>query len=205
MRDHALTTRGYALLQVNFVGSTGYGREYRDKLQGQWGIADIDDAIAGVNYLAKEGLIDKSRVGITGHSGELNGGLYPSLRLCLYVGSSGLIIRDPLIKNSAANLFHTGGGYATLQALATSPDVWACGVAESGISDMELLIAETHSKQASSWISFDSGRANTALQSLSPSILLHCASGQGYRLPSKKPSSRTEVQSRKLQRSRRRC
>ena len=39
---------------------------------------------------------------------------------------------------------HSSGGYATMQALAKYPSVWACGVAESGISDMELLIEETH-------------------------------------------------------------
>jgi len=73
LRDHSLITRGYALLQVNYVGSTGYGRAYRNLLAGEWGVSDIADAVSGVEYLAEKGLIDKSRVGITGHSagGEL--------------------------------------------------------------------------------------------------------------------------------------
>ncbi|EXJ65829.1 uncharacterized protein A1O5_11070 [Cladophialophora psammophila CBS 110553] len=105
LRDQALTTRGYALVQVNHVGSTGYGRPYRNLLAGQWGVSDIADAVSAVEYLAQQGLVDKSRVGITGHS---------------------------------------AGGYATMQALAKYPSVWACGVAESGISDMKLLVEETH-------------------------------------------------------------
>jgi len=105
LRDHALTTRGYAVLQVNYIGSSGYGRSYRGLLGAQWGVSDIADAVSGVEYLSKRGLIDISRVGLTGHS---------------------------------------AGGYATMQGLAKYPSVWACGVAESGVSDMALLAKETH-------------------------------------------------------------
>lgn len=105
LRDHALTTRGYALLQINYVGSSGYGRPYRRLLTTQWGVSDIADAVSGVEYLSKQGLIDISRVGLTGHS---------------------------------------AGGYATMLGLAMYPSVWACGVAESGVSDMALLAKETH-------------------------------------------------------------
>ncbi|CAK7214368.1 hypothetical protein SCUCBS95973_002122 [Sporothrix curviconia] len=62
------TSRGYAYVLVNHVGSTGYGRAYRDLLNGNWGAADIDDAASCVSYLAEEGLIDVRRVGIVGES-----------------------------------------------------------------------------------------------------------------------------------------
>lgn len=62
------TTRGYAYVFVNHVGSTGYGRAYRELLDGQWGEADIADAASCVSYLVSQGLVDKDRVGITGGS-----------------------------------------------------------------------------------------------------------------------------------------
>ncbi|KAL7928037.1 Alpha/Beta hydrolase protein [Trichoderma chlorosporum] len=68
LRDQALTTRGYAVLQVNYVGSTGYGKKYRQLLDGRWGVSDIADAVSAVDYLAGQGLIDRHRVGLTGHS-----------------------------------------------------------------------------------------------------------------------------------------
>lgn len=68
LRDQALTTRGYAVLQVNYVGSTGYGKKYRQLLNGQWGVSDIADAVSAVEYLTREGMIDRQRVGLTGHS-----------------------------------------------------------------------------------------------------------------------------------------
>lgn len=62
------TSRGYAYVFVNHVGSTGYGRAYRELLDGQWGEADIADAASCVSYLVSQGLVDKNRVGITGGS-----------------------------------------------------------------------------------------------------------------------------------------
>lgn len=64
------TSRGYAYAyaMVNHVGSTGYGREYRSLLNGQWGAADIDDAASCVSYLREQGLVNVSRVGIVGES-----------------------------------------------------------------------------------------------------------------------------------------
>ena len=105
LRDQYWTTRGYALVQINYVGSSGYGKEYASVLNTQWGIADIADATSAVDYLSEKGLIDKTRVGITGLS---------------------------------------AGGYATMQALSVYPDVFAAGIAESGISDMQALFEETH-------------------------------------------------------------
>ena len=105
MRDQFWTTRGYAVVQVNYVGSSGFGRDYIRLLNGQWGIEDIADAPSCVDYLVKEGLVDGKRVGITGHS---------------------------------------AGGYFTMHAMCMYPDIFRCGVAESGISDMQVMVEETH-------------------------------------------------------------
>jgi dipeptidyl aminopeptidase/acylaminoacyl peptidase len=62
------TSRGYAVVDVNYGGSTGYGRRYRERLRGQWGKVDVSDCVAVVNQLAKEGAIDPRRVAIRGGS-----------------------------------------------------------------------------------------------------------------------------------------
>ncbi|NUN64373.1 prolyl oligopeptidase family serine peptidase [Pseudanabaena biceps] len=62
------TSRGFAVLDVNYGGSTGYGREYRDRLKGNWGIVDVDDCANGAKYLAEKGLVDGDRLAISGGS-----------------------------------------------------------------------------------------------------------------------------------------
>ncbi|KAF3926030.1 Seprase [Dactylellina cionopaga] len=62
------TSRGYAYAFVNYTGSTGYGRKFRDALNTKWGIADVSDAADCVSYLVSQNLIDKTRVGIVGGS-----------------------------------------------------------------------------------------------------------------------------------------
>ena len=62
------TTRGFAYLQVNYRGSTGYGKAYMNKLYGNWGIYDVEDAAAGASYLANKGLADKSKFIVMGGS-----------------------------------------------------------------------------------------------------------------------------------------
>jgi dipeptidyl aminopeptidase/acylaminoacyl peptidase len=62
------TTRGFAVLDVNYGGSTGYGRAYRARLDGAWGIVDVDDCVNGAKYLASQGLADADRMAITGGS-----------------------------------------------------------------------------------------------------------------------------------------
>jgi dipeptidyl aminopeptidase/acylaminoacyl peptidase len=62
------TSRGFAVLDVNYGGSTGYGRKYRERLRGQWGIVDVDDCVNGARYLMARGDVDPDRLAITGGS-----------------------------------------------------------------------------------------------------------------------------------------
>jgi dipeptidyl aminopeptidase/acylaminoacyl peptidase len=62
------TSRGIAVLDVNYGGSTGYGREYRERLKGNWGIVDVDDCVNGAKYLADLGEVDGDRLVIDGGS-----------------------------------------------------------------------------------------------------------------------------------------
>ena len=62
------TSRGIAVLDVNYGGSVGYGRAYRERLEGQWGIVDVDDCTNGARYLAEGGRVDGQRLIITGGS-----------------------------------------------------------------------------------------------------------------------------------------
>jgi dipeptidyl aminopeptidase/acylaminoacyl peptidase len=62
------TSRGIAVLDVNYGGSTGYGRAYRQRLNGQWGIVDVDDCVNGARYLVERGEVDGNRLAITGGS-----------------------------------------------------------------------------------------------------------------------------------------
>ena len=62
------TSRGFAVLDVNYGGSTGFGRAYRELLSGQWGIVDVEDCIAGARHLAAQGLADTERLAIRGGS-----------------------------------------------------------------------------------------------------------------------------------------
>ena len=62
------TSRGYAVLDVDYGGSTGYGRDYREALLGTWGIVDVDDCEAGARWLVEQGLADPARLAIRGGS-----------------------------------------------------------------------------------------------------------------------------------------
>lgn len=67
-RAQFFTSRGYAYVAVNYRGSTGYGRAYRDALKGRWGVADVQDAIGAGRYLAEAGLADGDGLVIMGGS-----------------------------------------------------------------------------------------------------------------------------------------
>ncbi len=62
------TSRGIAVLDVNYGGSSGYGRAYRERLNGQWGIVDVDDCVNGVRQLVERGEVDGNRLAIRGGS-----------------------------------------------------------------------------------------------------------------------------------------
>lgn len=62
------TTRGYVLLDLNYRGSTGYGRDYMNALRGQWGVCDVEDAVSAAKYLVADGLADAGKLVILGGS-----------------------------------------------------------------------------------------------------------------------------------------
>ncbi len=62
------TSRGFAVLDVNYGGSTGYGRAYRQRLNDQWGIVDVDDCVNGARYLIAQDAVDGARCVIDGGS-----------------------------------------------------------------------------------------------------------------------------------------
>ena len=62
------TTRGFAVADVNYGGSSGFGRAYRERLRGQWGVVDLADAVAAVRFLVAAGRVDPRRVVIRGGS-----------------------------------------------------------------------------------------------------------------------------------------
>lgn len=67
-RKQFWTSRGFALLDVNYGGSSGYGREYRRRLNGAWGVVDVDDCVNGALHLVEQGLADGARLIIRGSS-----------------------------------------------------------------------------------------------------------------------------------------
>ncbi len=62
------TSRGIALVDVNYGGSSGYGRAYRQRLNGLWGVVDVDDCINAARHLVEQGLVDPDRIAVTGGS-----------------------------------------------------------------------------------------------------------------------------------------
>jgi dipeptidyl aminopeptidase/acylaminoacyl peptidase len=65
---HYWTSRGIAVFDVNYGGSTGFGRAYRDRLERNWGVVDVDDAINGCRFLVERGMVDGERMVISGGS-----------------------------------------------------------------------------------------------------------------------------------------
>lgn len=62
------TSRGFAIVDVDYGGSSGYGRDYRQRLNGNWGVVDVDDCINAARHLIEAGHVDPARVSITGGS-----------------------------------------------------------------------------------------------------------------------------------------
>ena len=68
LRTQFYTSRGFAVIDVDYAGSTGYGRAYRERLDGNWGIADVKDCAAAAAWAGREGLVDPDRIAIAGGS-----------------------------------------------------------------------------------------------------------------------------------------
>ncbi|RYP77263.1 hypothetical protein DL769_003458 [Monosporascus sp. CRB-8-3] len=68
LRTQFFTSRGYAFFSINYTGSTGHGRDYRESLFGNWGITDADDAVECAEYFVSQGRVKAGGVGITGPS-----------------------------------------------------------------------------------------------------------------------------------------
>lgn len=68
MRKQYWTSRGFALIDVNYSGSTGFGRAYRERLNGNWGIRDAEDCCDGAKHMVEQGLADPDRLIIKGSS-----------------------------------------------------------------------------------------------------------------------------------------
>jgi len=96
-----LANRGYAVLQMNFRGSTGYGRPFLNLGVGEWGLKMQDDVTDGVKWAIAEGIADPQRIAIYGVS---------------------------------------YGGFAALAGLATTPELYCCGVSYVGVTDIELML-----------------------------------------------------------------
>jgi dienelactone hydrolase len=103
------TSRGFAVVDVNYGGSTGFGRSYRQRLNGEWGVVDVADLIHAAQHLVREGKADARRMTIRGGS---------------------------------------AGGYTALAALTMFPDVFGAGASYYGISDLEVLIHDSHKFEA---------------------------------------------------------
>ena len=101
LRTQYWTSRGIAVVDVDYGGSAGYGRAYRERLHGTWGQVDVEDCAAAVRYLSAQGLIDAERVVISGGSA---GGFTvlscltsvdPALRRLFKAGGSHYGVSDP--------------------------------------------------------------------------------------------------------------
>jgi dipeptidyl aminopeptidase/acylaminoacyl peptidase len=80
------TTRGFAVVEVDYRGSTGFGRRYRDLLAGGWGVVEVEDCLAAAHYLAAAGIVDGDRCVIRGGSA---GGFTAIEAVCRDPGTGG--------------------------------------------------------------------------------------------------------------------
>lgn len=100
------TNRGIAVIDVNYGGSTGFGRAYRDRLKGNWGVVDVDDCVNAAKYCIEQGWADPNRLAITGGSA----GGYTTLaaltfRDVFHVGASLFGISDLIAMNEHTHKF----------------------------------------------------------------------------------------------------
>ncbi|MFM9941559.1 MAG: S9 family peptidase [Hyphomicrobiaceae bacterium] len=116
------TSRGFAVLDVDYAGSTGYGRKYRQRLEGQWGSADVADCAAGARFLARKGFADAKRIAIAGGSA---GGYTVLMALAttdvFAAGSSHYGISDLSLLMEHTHKFESGYLH---RLLGTTPKAW---------------------------------------------------------------------------------
>ena len=122
VRVQFYTSRGFAVLDVNYAGSTGYGRAYRERLDGQWGIADVADCAAAARHLAQAGLADPGKIAIAGGSA---GGYTTLMALAttkvFAAGSSHYGISDLALLLAHTHKFESGYLH---RLLGTTPSKW---------------------------------------------------------------------------------
>lgn len=122
LRVQFYTSRGFAVLDVNYAGSTGYGRAYRERLDGQWGIADVADCAAAARHLAQAGLADAGKIAIAGGSA---GGYTTLMALAttkvFATGSSHYGISDLALLLAHTHKFESGYLH---RLLGTTPSRW---------------------------------------------------------------------------------
>jgi dipeptidyl aminopeptidase/acylaminoacyl peptidase len=128
MRVQFYTSRGFAVLDVNYSGSTGFGRAYRARLDGRWGIADVADCAAGARYLARAGLAAAGNIAISGGSA---GGYTTLMALAttdaFAAGSSHYGISDLALLLAHTHKFEAGYLH---RLMGTSPKRWTKVFAE---------------------------------------------------------------------------
>jgi dipeptidyl aminopeptidase/acylaminoacyl peptidase len=128
MRVQYYTSRGFAVLDVNYGGSTGFGRAYRERLDGRWGVVDVADCAAGARFLAREGLADARKIAIAGGSA---GGYTTLMALAttdaFAAGASHYGISDLGLLMEHTHKFESGYLH---RLLGTTPDRWKAACAE---------------------------------------------------------------------------
>ena len=122
LRTQFYTSRGFAVLDVDYAGSTGYGRQYWERLDRLWGIADVDDCVAGAIYLSDRGLAHPDRIVIAGGSA---GGYTVLMALAttpmFAAGSSHYGISDLSLLMQHTHKFESGYLH---RLLGTTPKAW---------------------------------------------------------------------------------
>jgi len=136
------TSRGIGIIDVNYGGSSGYGRAYRERLRGQWGIVDVADVMTAALALAQAGEADRKRLGIRGGSAggwtalaAVTSGLAIASLSTAGLGTAGL---------GAAGLGAAGLGTADDVPAAGPPGVFAAVASYFGVSDLRGFAEQTH-------------------------------------------------------------
>jgi dipeptidyl aminopeptidase/acylaminoacyl peptidase len=133
------TTRGIGIVDVNYRGSTGFGREYRTKLEHEWGVVDVDDAVAAAEYLASTGEADGDRLAISGGSA----GGYTTLAALAFrdsfsAGASYYGIADIEMLMGDSHKFESR--YET-RLLGTDPEVWRARSPIHSVDGIDVPVA----------------------------------------------------------------